>query len=183
MLVSCTNDKCTVDNVWFSLDMIHQRHRLRYVSLLPTILISCIYVLFCFLKYTSHNFIVKLRIFCQSFEDENVEFLFEIYVDSAFGPDTGNHPVKHNDLFRRDPSKRVWLNVTSEAQGLFPPPRTGHGVLSVDGMLYVHGGEDGDHGELLSGLGTGYGEGCRLPSILLFSPPSFSLPPNKFTTQ
>ena len=47
-----------------------------------------------------------------------------------------------NDIYRFDPVKFEWEDLTAVIVGSAPSPRARMGFTSFRGMLFVHGGED-----------------------------------------
>ena len=45
-----------------------------------------------------------------------------------------------NDLRVFDATSMIWTNLTGSMYGVIPSPRRMHGLTSVGGKLYVHGG-------------------------------------------
>lgn len=48
-----------------------------------------------------------------------------------------------NDLFVFNPATLVWAELSDLTLGAQPPPRYGHGFHTVDGRLYLFGGQGG----------------------------------------
>jgi hypothetical protein len=53
----------------------------------------------------------------------------------------------HDDLFELDLTSMAWKNLSSAVSGTPPSPRSGHGFTSINGKLYVFGGQTGSEGE------------------------------------